>query len=78
MQVEHCSNEELSLEEIEQLDKLRRIIETAVSDGKLSHYQLEHIKSIAFANKKLLLEELQLYRKLILDKIDQRELEYEW
>lgn len=78
MQVEHFPNEELSPEEIEQLEALKRIIEVAVSDGKLSHDGLEHIKTIAFANKKLLSAEIHLYSKLVLDKIERGELEYEW
>jgi PBP1b-binding outer membrane lipoprotein LpoB len=77
MKVENFSNEELSPEEIKQLEELKRIIEAAVSDGKLSCYELEHIEHIALANKKLLSAELQLYSKLILDKIDRGELEYE-
>ncbi len=78
MQVEHFSTEELSPEEIKQLEELTRMIEVAVSDGILSHSELEHIESIAFAHKKILPEGLQVYRKLVLDKIDQGELEYEW
>ena len=78
MKVEHFSTEELSPEEIKQLEELRRIIEAAVSDGRLSHDELEHIENIAFAHKKLFPEGLQLYRKLVLDKIERGELEYEW
>jgi hypothetical protein len=78
MQVEHFSNEELSPEEIKQLEELKKIIEAAVSDGKLSHHELEQIKTIAFAHKKLFSAELQLYSKLVLDKIERGELEYEW
>ncbi|XGV96590.1 MAG: hypothetical protein ACAF41_28140 [Leptolyngbya sp. BL-A-14] len=78
MQIEHFATEELSPNEIEQLEKLKRVIEAAISDGKLSHNELEHIKHIAFPNKKLLSAELQLYSKLVLEKIDQGELEYEW
>lgn len=78
MQVEHFSTEDLSPEDLKQLEALKRIIEAAVSDGKLSHDELEHIKSIAFAHKKILPEGLQLYRKLVLNKIELGELEYEW
>lgn len=77
MKVENLSNEEPSPEEIKQLEELKRIIEAAVSDSRLSHDELEHIKHIAFTNKNLLSAELQLYSKLILDKIDRGELEYE-
>jgi uncharacterized membrane protein YebE (DUF533 family) len=78
MQIEHFSTEERSPEEIKQLEELKRIIEAAISDGRLSHNELEHIKSVAFAHKKLLAAELQLYSKLVLEKIDRGELDYEW
>jgi hypothetical protein len=78
MEVEHFSTEELLPEDIKQLEKLKRIIEAAVSDGRLSHDELEHIKRIAFAHKKIISEGLKLYSKLILEKIEQGELEYEW
>lgn len=78
MEIEHFSIEELSPEEIKQLEELKRIIEVAISDGILSHSELEHIKSIAFTHKKLLSAEIQLYSKLVLDKIERGELEYEW
>ncbi|NJO39772.1 MAG: hypothetical protein HC865_03555 [Cyanobacteria bacterium RU_5_0] len=78
MEVEHFSTEELSPEEIKQLEELKRIIEAAVSDGILSHSELEHIKNVAFAHKKILPAELQLYSKLVLEKIERGELEYGW
>jgi hypothetical protein len=78
MKVEHFSTEDLSPEEIKQLEELKRVIEAAISDGRLSHDELEHIKSIAFTHKKIIPEGLQLYSKLVLDKIDRGELEYGW
>ncbi|MBD1867299.1 hypothetical protein H6F88_24530 [Oculatella sp. FACHB-28] len=77
MKVEHLSTEELSPEEIKQLEELRRTIEAAISDDWLSHDELEHIKTIAFAHKKIVPEALQLYSKLV-GKINRGELEYEW
>ncbi|HEY9625646.1 MAG TPA: hypothetical protein V6C78_35325 [Crinalium sp.] len=56
MQIEHFSTEELSPEEIKQLEALKRIIEAAISDGRLSYSELEHIKSVAFAHKKMALD----------------------
>jgi hypothetical protein len=70
MKVIYFSAQEFSPEEIEQLEKLPRTIEAAISDGKLSHDKLENIKNTAFTNKKLFLAELQLYRTMVLDKIE--------
>ena len=78
MQFEHFSAEELSPEEIKQLEKFRRMIEAAVSNGRISHYELERLKKIIFANKKIIPAAIHLYSTLVLDKIEQGELEYEW
>ncbi|NJL40312.1 MAG: hypothetical protein HC899_28865 [Leptolyngbyaceae cyanobacterium SM1_4_3] len=77
MEVENFSTEELSPEDIKQLEELRRMIEAAISDDWLSHEELEQIKSIAFAHKKIVPEALQLYSKLV-GKINRGELDYEW
>jgi pyruvate-formate lyase len=77
MEVEHLSTEELSPEEVKQLEELRRTIEAAISDDWLSHDELEQIKTIAFAHQKIVPEALQLYSKLV-GKINRGELEYEW
>lgn len=77
MEVEHFSAEELSPEEVKQLEELRRTIEAAISDDWLSHDELEQIKSIAFTHEKIVPEALQLYSKLV-GKINRGELEYEW
>jgi hypothetical protein len=78
MEVERFSTEELSPEEIKQLEELTKTIEAAISDGILSHSELEQIKTIAFANKKIIPAGLQLYSKLVLEKIERGELEYGW
>jgi hypothetical protein len=78
MQFTNFSDQEFSPEEIKQLEEFRTTIEAAISNGKLSHYKIEHLKSIAFANKKLLSAELHLYRTMVLDKVECGELEYEW
>lgn len=38
----------------------------------------EQLKSVAFTNGKIISAELQLYRNLVLGKIDRGELEYAW
>ncbi|NJR59576.1 MAG: hypothetical protein HC769_12415 [Cyanobacteria bacterium CRU_2_1] len=66
MEVEHFSTEELSPEEIKQLEELKRIIEAAVSDGILSHSELEHIKNVAFAHKRYFQQNYNCTRNLYL------------
>jgi uncharacterized membrane protein YebE (DUF533 family) len=81
MEVKDFSNEELSPEEIKQLEEFRRMIEAAVSDGRISHAEQERLKKIIFANKKnkkIIPAAIHLYSTLVLDKINRGELEYEW
>ncbi|BAU65494.1 hypothetical protein STA3757_28810 [Stanieria sp. NIES-3757] len=78
MEVEDFSAQELSPEDIKQLEKFRRMIEASVSDGRISLAEQERLKKIIFANKKIIPAAIHLYSTLVLDKINRGELEYEW
>lgn len=64
--------------EIQKLEKLKAIIQRATADGKVTRSELETIKAMEWADGKISVEELALYRTLILEKIEKGELEYEW
>lgn len=64
--------------ELQDLEKLRAVIERAIADGKLSQQEMSDIKSQAWADGKITPEELELYGALILDKIRSGELEWEF
>lgn len=78
MQVSRPNAKELSPQELRDLAKLKGLIERAVADGKLSKQELEDIQAQTFADGKVLVEELDLYRKLVTEKIERGELEYEF
>lgn len=70
--------QETSPEELRELEKLTKIIDRAIADGKMSHYEIENIKKAMSADRKVTVAELALYRHLVLEKIDRGELEYDW
>ncbi|HEY9849089.1 MAG TPA: hypothetical protein V6D28_06505 [Leptolyngbyaceae cyanobacterium] len=78
MKVEHPNAEKPTPEELAQLERLQRAIENAVADGKISRQELDNIRAVTFADRKVTVAELELYRKLVLDKIEKGELEYDW
>ena len=78
MIIEHPNTTEPTAEEKQHLERLKTVINNAVADGKISRKELDDIRAATFADKKVTVAELELYRKLVLDKIETGELEYEW
>jgi uncharacterized membrane protein YebE (DUF533 family) len=64
--------------ELQDLEKLKAIIESAIADGKISKQEMELIRAAMNADKKVSFEELELCRTLIWEKIQAGELEYDW
>ncbi len=74
MKVEHPNAPELSSEDLKELDRLKGIIERAISDGILSYSEYNTIKQTTLENhpsSELLYQELQLYRQLVTEKVKQ-------
>ncbi|MFB2921420.1 MULTISPECIES: hypothetical protein [Aerosakkonema] len=65
-------------EEKQHLERLKTVINNAVADGKISRKELDDIRAATYADKKVTVTELELYRKLVLDKIETGELQYDW
>ncbi|MDJ0577500.1 MAG: hypothetical protein QNJ65_20360 [Xenococcaceae cyanobacterium MO_234.B1] len=78
MKISRPNAQEPTPEELQELEKLKGMIEQAIEDGKLTGSEFESIKDAIAADKKVTLEELQLVRKLIDDKIESGELERIW
>lgn len=78
MKIERPNAPASSLKELQDLEKLKALIERAVADGILTKQEMESIKSAISADGKVTYEEISLCRKLIWDKIDNGELEYCW
>ena len=65
-------------EELKELEKLKVIIENAIADGKLTEPEFSRIKAAIRADNKVTVEELELVRTLIYDKIASGELQRVW
>ncbi len=77
MKIERSNNQEPTPEDLQELERLKRVIEAAIADGKLSTDEINQIRAQAKADGKVTVEEVQLYRQLITEKIASGELEYE-
>ena len=78
MEISRPQDKEPTPQELQELERLKAIIERATEDGKLMGEEFETIKDAIRADKKVTVEELQLVRKLIYEKIDRGELERVW
>ena len=78
MRISQSKDKEPTPKELQELEKLKGIIERIIADGKLTGIEFERIKAVIRADQKVSFEELQLVRKLIYDKIDNGELEKIW
>ncbi len=78
MEISRPKDREPTPEELQELEKLKAIIERATEDGQLTGVEFKRIKDAIRADKKVSVEELQLVRKLIYDKIASGELEKVW
>ena len=78
MKISRPNAQEPTPEELQELEKLKGMIEQAIEDGKLTGSEFDAIKDAIAADKKVTWEELQLVRKLIDDKIESGELERIW
>jgi hypothetical protein len=65
MKISHPQDREPTPEELQELEKLKAIIERATEDGKLMGEEFETIKNAIRADQKVTVEELQLVRNLI-------------
>ena len=78
MKMERPNAKPLSLEELQDLEKLRAMVERAIADGYVTADEMNAIKARIGADGKVLFEEIELCRKLIWDKIQKGEIEYGW
>ena len=78
MEISTPKGKEPTPEELNELEKLKAIIERAVAAGKLTGAEFDRIKAAIREDKKVSYEELRLVQTLIYDKIDRGELEKVW
>ena len=78
MRIEKPNQEPITQEDLQNLDKLKVLIEKCVADGYLTQDELRIIKDFIRSDGKVTTEELELCQKLIWDKVQSDELEYSW
>ena len=78
MEISIPKGQEPTPEELKELEKLKVIIEKAIEDGKLTEPEFDRIKAAIRADNKVSVEELELVRTLIYDKINSGELVRVW
>ncbi|CCH92028.1 conserved hypothetical protein [Microcystis aeruginosa PCC 9432] len=74
MEISRPNQAELTAEEHQELEKLRAIIEQASADGVITQGEKERITLAMKADGKVTLEELELVRTLISEKVSKGEL----
>lgn len=65
-------------EELEDLEKLKAVIDRAVADGKITQGELAQIRRAVTHDGKITPQEVELYRTLIIEKINKGELVWGW
>lgn len=81
MEISRPHAKELTLEEKQELAKLKAMIERAVADAILTAQEIEDLRSVTqrhteTMSQELLYEELELYRTLVTEKVRKGELAY--
>jgi hypothetical protein len=78
MIIEHPNRQELTTDELQNLQKLQAVIDRVVADGKISKYEMELVDRAIKNDGKVLVEEITMMRQMIRDKINNGLLVYEW
>ncbi|WP_416668504.1 hypothetical protein [Egbenema bharatensis] len=74
MEISHPHRRELTVEEQQELDKLRQLIERVSADGVITRAERDQISAALRADGKVTYEELSLVRTLVQEKVAQGEL----
>lgn len=74
MEIERPNQPPLSNDDVQQLEKLTALLQQSVADGVLTRAELDAIKVQIAANGKVMIEELDLVREFIREKVHQGEL----
>jgi uncharacterized membrane protein YebE (DUF533 family) len=74
MKFERLHGEEPTPVELQDLEKLKAIIEKAIADGVLTRDERDRINALIMADHKVSFEEMELASQLIYDKVNKGEL----
>ncbi len=74
MEINRPNQKALTTEDLQQLEKLEKLLKKAVADGVVTRSELDAIKVQLAADGKVMIEELDLVRQFIQDKVNKNEL----
>ena len=78
MEVNSPNKKPLTPEELAHLEKLKSVVEKALEDGRFSEGEIDHIKSLIWADGKVTSEELRTVNKTIKEVMGDIAPEMEW
>jgi uncharacterized membrane protein YebE (DUF533 family) len=78
MKFERLHGEEPTPVELQDLEKLKAIIEKAIADGVLTRDERDRINALIMADHKVSFEEMELASQLIYDKVNKGELRLDY
>lgn len=78
MEISHPNQQDLTPEEQQELEKLRKVIERASADGVITRAERDVISSTMRADGKVTPEELNLIRTLVHEKVEKGELSFDY
>lgn len=74
MEIERPNQAPLTEEDLQHLEKLQALLEKAIADGIVTRQELDAIKVQIASNGKVMIEELELVRKFMREKVASGEL----
>lgn len=78
MEISRPNAKEPTSQELQDLEKLKALIERAVADGKISPDEIKSIKATMWSDHRITPQELDLMRTLVSQKFESDELELTW
>lgn len=79
MKIERPNQRDLTPEELDHLAKLRRLVQEALADGKVSEPEIQAIRALIHADHKVTFEELQTIHNTTRELLgSEGTLEYDW
>jgi len=78
MKVERPNPSDLTPEEKAHLEKLRKMVQDALADGKVSQNEIQAIRALIHADHKVTVEELRTLHETTQELLGDAILEFEW
>jgi len=78
MQITRPNAQPPTASELQSIEKLKLLIDHVIADGRVSKAELDSINAQIHADHKVTYGELEVFRELVLAKIQTGELEWEW